>query len=88
MNLGNPYELSMLAIARRIIESTGSSSEIVFEPLPMDDPCHRQPDITFAKNTLGWQPATELDDGLKRTADYFRRLTKEAEHRAKLPAPV
>ncbi|AMM17445.1 MAG: SDR family oxidoreductase [Pseudomonadota bacterium] len=88
MNLGNPYELSMLAIARRIIESTGSSSEIVFEPLPMDDPCHRQPDITFAKNTLGWQPTTELDDGLKRTADYFRRLTKEAEHRAKLPAPV
>src|SRR5258708_38259353 len=88
MNLGNPHELSMLDIARRIIELTGSSSEIVFAPLPMDDPCHRQPDIRFAIDTLGWEPETDLDEGLSRTARYFRRFTREAAVQSYLPLPA
>jgi UDP-glucuronate decarboxylase len=88
INLGNPHELSMLDIAQRIIELTGSSSEIVFQPLPMDDPCHRQPDIAFASVALGWKPVTGLDEGLKRTADYFRRFTQEAAARTNLPLPA
>jgi UDP-glucuronate decarboxylase len=75
-------------MARRIIELTGSSSQIVFQPLPMDDPCHRQPDIAFASLALGWNPVTGLDEGLKRTADYFRRFTQEAAARAKLRSPA
>ncbi|MDR5763158.1 SDR family oxidoreductase [Caballeronia sp. LZ035] len=74
VNLGNPHELSMLEIARRIIELTGSSSEIVFKPLPMDDPWHRQPDIALAREALGWSPTTSLDDGLRRTAQHFRAV--------------
>jgi UDP-glucuronate decarboxylase len=88
INLGNPHELSMLDIARRIIELTGSSSEIVFQPLPMDDPRHRQPDIALASVALGWTPVTGLDEGLKRTADYFRRFTQEATARTNLPLPA
>lgn len=88
INLGNPHELSMLDIARRIIELTESSSGIVFQPLPMDDPCHRQPDIAFAILTLGWKPVIGLDEGLKRTADYFRRFTQEAATRTNLPLPA
>jgi UDP-glucuronate decarboxylase len=88
MNLGNPHELSMLEIARRIVELTGSSSEIVFAPLPMDDPCRRQPDIRFAIDTLGWEPETELDEGLKRTTRYFRRFTQEAAVRSDLGLPA
>jgi UDP-glucuronate decarboxylase len=76
VNLGNPHELSMLDIAKRIIALTGSSSEIVFHPLPMDDPWHRQPDITQARTLLDWQPVTELDEGLQRTARYFRQITE------------
>jgi UDP-glucuronate decarboxylase len=88
INLGNPHELSMLAIARRIIELTGSSSDIVFQPLPMDDPCHRQPDIAFASVALGWKPVTGLDEGLKRTADHFRRFTQEATARTNQALPA
>jgi UDP-glucuronate decarboxylase len=78
----------MLDIARRIIELTGSSSEIVFQPLPMDDPRHRQPDIAFASVALGWTPVTGLDEGLKHTADYFRRFTQEAAVRTNLLLPA
>jgi UDP-glucuronate decarboxylase len=88
MNLGNPHELSMLDIARRIIELTGSSSEIAFAPLPMDDPCRRQPDISFAIDTLGWKPKTELDEGLNHTARYFHRFTQEAARRLGLAVPA
>ena len=72
VNLGNPHEFSVLELAERIIELTGSSSKIVFQALPEDDPRQRQPDITLAKEKLGWEPTIELEDGLKRMIEYFR----------------
>lgn len=74
MNIGNPTETSILEFATRIINLTGSSSKIVFKTLPSDDPKQRQPDITFARNTLGWEPITDIDAGLKKTIDYFSRI--------------
>ncbi|SAK95942.1 epimerase [Caballeronia arationis] len=79
INLGNPQELSMLEIAQRIVALTGSSSEIVFRPLPMDDPWHRKPDISRALDVLNWRPITSLDDGLRRTAQYFRQFVQQAD---------
>ncbi len=73
-NIGNPAELSVLEFARRIRDLTGTRSEIVFKPLPVDDPKVRQPDITKAKEKLGWEPKVKLDEGLKRTIEYFRSL--------------
>jgi UDP-glucuronate decarboxylase len=72
VNLGNPHEIRMREIAQRIVTITGSTSQIELCPLPTDDPLHRQPDISRAHALLGWQPHTSLDDGLLRTADYFR----------------
>lgn len=74
MNVGNPTETSILEFATRIINLTGSSSKIVYKSLPSDDPKQRQPDITFARNTLGWEPTTDIDAGLKKTIDYFSRI--------------
>jgi len=74
MNMGNPTETSILEFATRIISLTGSSSKIVFKPLPSDDPKQRQPDITFARKTLGWEPTTDIDAGLKKTIEYFSRI--------------
>jgi UDP-glucuronate decarboxylase len=74
MNMGNPTETSILEFATRIISLTESSSKIVFKPLPSDDPKQRQPDITFARKTLGWEPATDIDAGLKKTIEYFSRI--------------
>ncbi len=71
VNLGNPVETSILEFAERIIGLTGSSSKVIFKPLPADDPRQRQPDISLAKEKLGWAPAVELEAGLKRTIDYF-----------------
>ena len=73
VNLGNPHELTVLEIARKVLELTKSSSKIVFEPLPQDDPKVRRPDITRAQNLLGWSPAVSLDEGLLRTLDYFKK---------------
>jgi UDP-glucuronate decarboxylase len=84
VNLGNPHELSMLEIAQRIVALTGSKSEIVFRPLPMDDPWHRQPDITQARELLGWEPVTVLDEGLRRTASYFRQIIEAQQTRSAL----
>ncbi|HEY4620814.1 MAG TPA: UDP-glucuronic acid decarboxylase family protein [Gaiellaceae bacterium] len=67
VNLGNPDEKSLMELAETIVRLTGTSSEIVFESLPVDDPQVRQPDITRAKQLLGWEPEVELEDGLKRT---------------------
>jgi UDP-glucuronate decarboxylase len=72
VNLGNPHEVTMREIAQRIVTVTGSGSPIELRPLPVDDPWHRQPDITRARDLFGWQPHTLLDDGLNATASYFR----------------
>lgn len=72
VNIGNPDELSMLSLAEEIIELTGSTSEVIFENLPQDDPKVRQPDITKAQNILGWQPKVDRHAGLKTTIKYFR----------------
>ena len=73
VNIGNPQELTIEQIARKIIEMTGSTSRIVYKPLPEDDPKVRQPDITRARTLLGWEPTVSLEEGLGRTIDYFRQ---------------
>jgi len=72
MNIGNPGEVTILQFAERIRELTGSKSEIVFRPLPEDDPKVRQPDIGRARKILGWEPKIGLDDGLRKTIEYFQ----------------
>ena len=72
VNLGNPNEFSILELAEKVIQLTGSKSKLVFKPLPHDDPKQRQPDITLAKEKLNWQPTIELEDGLRRIVEYFR----------------
>ena len=72
MNLGNPKEMTLLELARTIIRLTGSSSQIAFTPLPVDDPKVRQPDVTRARALLGWEARTELEDGLRLTLEWFR----------------
>ncbi|HEY7368669.1 MAG TPA: UDP-glucuronic acid decarboxylase family protein [Thermoanaerobaculia bacterium] len=74
VNIGNPAELSVLDFARVIQDLTGTSSEIAFRALPVDDPRVRQPDIAKAKQLLGWEPKVRLEDGLRRTIEYFRQL--------------
>jgi UDP-glucuronate decarboxylase len=74
VNLGNPEEYSMLDLAKLIIELTSSASEIVHKPLPQDDPTRRRPDITKAKEILGWQPSTPVKEGIGRAIDYFRKV--------------
>ncbi len=76
VNLGNPYEMSVLDFARLIIGLTGSRSQITFRPLPVDDPQVRQPDISLARRVLGWQPQVSLEDGLGQTIAYFRDTLK------------
>jgi nucleoside-diphosphate-sugar epimerase len=71
INIGNPGEFTMLELADLVKDVTGSSSEIVFEALPVDDPTQRKPDITLARTLLGWEPTVELREGLERTATYF-----------------
>lgn len=76
VNLGNPDEYTIAEIAQRVIATTGSQSAIVAKPLPEDDPRRRQPDIALAKRVLGWEPSVGLEDGLRRTADYFTSEAK------------
>ena len=73
VNIGNPNEFTVLELAQLVLEVTGSSSEIVHEPLPVDDPVQRQPDISLARRVLGWEPRVELREGLTRTAEWFSR---------------
>jgi UDP-glucuronate decarboxylase len=77
INIGNPKEFTMLELASLVIELTGTKSRIVHRPLPQDDPRQRQPDITKAKETLGWTPQTPLHEGLVRTIDYFEKTLKD-----------
>ena len=74
INLGNPHEVTILELVERILALTKSKSKIEHRPLPQDDPRQRCPDITLARKTLGWEPKVKLDDGLKRTVEYFREL--------------
>ena len=74
VNIGNPCEFSILELARKVLELTGSSSKIVFEPLPHDDPRQRRPDITLAREKLKWEPAIPLEEGLMRVIDYFKNV--------------
>ncbi|GDX44642.1 epimerase [Bacteroidota bacterium] len=77
VNIGNPVEISLLAFAEEILKLTGAKSKIVFQPLPQDDPKQRRPDISKAKEILGWMPVIERAEGLKRTYDFFKDLPKE-----------
>jgi UDP-glucuronate decarboxylase len=72
MNLGNPGEFTMLELAELTVKLVGGPSKVVHRPLPSDDPKQRQPDITMARQVLGWEPAVPLEEGLKRTIAYFR----------------
>ena len=74
INLGNPHEFTILELADKIIEITGSQSEFVFKPLPSDDPVQRQPNITLAKNEINWHPDIDLETGLIKTIHYFENL--------------
>lgn len=74
VNLGNPGEFTIRELAERVIELTGSSSELIFKPLPQDDPKQRQPNIELARAELGWEPTIKLDDGLRKTITYFDDL--------------
>lgn len=74
-NIGNPHEFTVRQLAERVLALTGSRSQIVERPLPVDDPQVRQPDIAFARETLGWEPRVMLDEGLRRTIEYFRGVT-------------
>ena len=76
INLGNPFEMPVIDFAKIIIEKTNSKSEIIFKELPKDDPVKRQPDISLAKEKLNWQPKYKLEDGLKKTIEYFENYLK------------
>jgi dTDP-glucose 4,6-dehydratase len=81
VNIGNPSEMTILEFARKVIELTGTESEIVFKDLPEDDPKVRQPDITRARTLLGWEPKVDLDTGLGRTLEFFQaKIVGEASH--------
>jgi dTDP-glucose 4,6-dehydratase len=77
VNIGNPREMTLEELARRIIEMTGSTSRIVYKPLPVDDPKVRQPDITRARTLLGWEPKVPVEEGLETTIAYFRKKLLE-----------
>ncbi|MFP5327375.1 MAG: UDP-glucuronic acid decarboxylase family protein [Acidimicrobiia bacterium] len=74
VNIGNPDEYTIAQLAEMVIEVTGSTSEITHEPLPVDDPAQRKPDISLARRALGWEPTVSLREGLQRTAEYFRSV--------------
>jgi len=74
MNLGNPGEFTIVELAKKVINLTGSNSELIYEPLPGDDPMQRKPDINLAINKLHWNPKINLDDGLQKTIEYFKNV--------------
>ena len=78
VNIGNPREMTLLELAKHVIRAAGSTSEIVFRPLPTDDPKVRQPDIGRARRLLGWEPAVEFEEGLARTLEWCRTLGRPA----------
>jgi UDP-glucuronate decarboxylase len=74
VNIGNPGEFTMLALAQKVINLTGSKSQLTFKSLPLDDPKQRQPDIELANRILGWKPRIDLDGGLVKTIQYFKEI--------------
>jgi UDP-glucuronate decarboxylase len=72
INLGNPTEFTMLELAEKVISATNSTSDLKFEPLPEDDPRQRRPDIRLAKSVLDWEPSINLEEGIRRTTEYFK----------------
>ena len=74
VNLGTPEEFTILNVAKKVIDLTGSKSKIVYRPLPKDDPTQRSPDILIAREKLNWQPTVPLAEGLKKTIDYFSQI--------------
>ncbi|MCB2074062.1 MAG: NAD-dependent epimerase/dehydratase family protein, partial [Novosphingobium sp.] len=80
INLGSPGEFTILELAQEVLDITGSSSTLVNKPLPQDDPRQRQPDISLAREKLGWEPRTQLRDGLARTCEYFEQLLSRGAH--------
>jgi UDP-glucuronate decarboxylase len=72
VNLGNPDEYTILDLAKKIVTMTGSASKIIYRPLPSDDPTQRMPDISLAEAKLGWRPKVSVDEGLRRTIEYFQ----------------
>jgi UDP-glucuronate decarboxylase len=80
VNIGNPGEFTVLELAEKIIDLSGSKSKVVFKPLPSDDPKQRCPDITLAKENLAWEPKVKLEEGLIHTMAYFDELLKREEH--------
>jgi UDP-glucuronate decarboxylase len=78
INIGNPVEFTIIELAELVLKLTRSKSKLIFKPLPSDDPRQRQPDISLAKEMLGWSPITELEQGLERTIRYFRDRTDVA----------
>lgn len=85
VNIGNPGEISILDFAQEILKLTGTKQKIVYKPLPQDDPLQRRPDISLARELLGWEPKVKREEGMRRTWDYFQTLSKDelekAEHR-------
>ena len=77
VNLGNPVEMTIRELAEKVLALTGSKSELIFKPLPQDDPVQRKPDISLARKELGWEPQVKLDEGLSTTVAYFEQLRKE-----------
>ena len=75
INLGNPEELTMVGIAEKVLELTGSKSKLIHKPLPKDDPQRRKPDISLAKEKLNWEPKVSVAEGLAKTIEYFRTVT-------------
>jgi dTDP-glucose 4,6-dehydratase len=82
-NIGNPYEFTVLQLAELVLEMVGSSASVDRQPLPVDDPKVRRPDITLAREVLGWEPAVQLREGLERTIPHFRRLVETDNARAR-----
>jgi dTDP-glucose 4,6-dehydratase len=83
VNIGNPREMTMLEFAEAVKKVTGSKSKIVFKPLPQDDPKQRQPDITRARTLLKWEPKVDLEEGLRRTIEYFKPRIVPGERRVR-----
>jgi len=77
VNLGNPVEFTILELATKVIDLTGSSAKIIYRPLPLDDPQMRKPDITLARKQLDWEPVVQLEEGLNKTIDYFERYLRQ-----------